>query len=125
MRNTAYTGENKQVRFRGSDEKSAAGGLGMDETGDGKREAECSVACGGEVWERGQRCRYRVGCLLDSISLFSFPHLHQLQPTTQSCFRYAGTQCLQNTETTCINTNHLILQRALLDEAVSNINEFK
>lgn len=63
MRNTACTGENKQVRFRGSDEKSAAGGLGMDETGDGKREAECSVACGGEVWERGQRCRYRVGCL--------------------------------------------------------------
>lgn len=64
MRDTAWAGKNKQVRWRGS-EKGTAGGSRAKETGENEEETERLLACGGEVWERGQSWNNRVGrCLI-------------------------------------------------------------
>lgn len=81
MRDTEGAGENRHVRWRGSNEKIAAGGLRAKETAASEEETEWLFARGGEVWERGQHRNNRVGCCLIRFHSFHFlPFSQQNNP---------------------------------------------
>lgn len=52
---TAWAGENKQVEEVHMEKKNTAGGSRAKETVESEGETEWLLACGGEVWEKGQR----------------------------------------------------------------------
>lgn len=75
MRDRAGAGENKPVSWRGSDGDITVGGSRVKETEESEEseeETDRFLACGGNVWERGQRRNNGVGCCLIRFLSFHF-----------------------------------------------------